>query len=504
MDIGYDLISEMMDFFCDTGHQGFSAEEIEAAERRLGVSFPHTYRSFLRTYGKDEVTTYDSTLIGPGEIYSSYELSEGDHTEDEYIIIWYEKGEWYAGFLKRDLLDGVPDPFVYLCTDDDRLSFMICADDIETFLAMMFYHAACDWNGGKCFGKLTQIEQILSNSGIDMGRRHLPDQGSACPDEKQLHDQSGSPAMVVYFGESEQWLYYGPRHAVHGYFWDIDRSKPEGGIPIHPWIAWMIESTFHHRPSTAYDWNKDIGRMKSLTIEPRFGTIIDEDAESLTVNSPSGYRVAKPYYYDFHDWSVIGQMTKLQTLVIKGVYIDDFSFLTSCKNLRKLDLYNTNFSDCRLLLELPNLKEVNLIFCPLEHTEILQDLSAKYSTEAVFGLCPDLRIESVPGFGKEISDSREIDKLLEADHCRFITKNDVLEVWFSADRAAFIKYTYSDMVFYYDNGSGDREPVELIAGYCPEGRMICYDSRTIRNIVYNFCGGSGRRSRYNKWIREFI
>lgn len=59
MDLKYNLsLSELMDFFCETEHQGFSMEEIETAEKRLGISFPQSYRDFLQKYGKDKVNTY--------------------------------------------------------------------------------------------------------------------------------------------------------------------------------------------------------------------------------------------------------------------------------------------------------------------------------------------------------------------------------------------------------------------------------------------------------------
>lgn len=60
------------------------------------------------------------------------------------------------------------------------------------------------------------------------------------------------------------------------------------------------------------------------------------------------------------------------TLVI--VYFENCS---KCKNLKMLSLYNTNFTDCRMLLKLPKLEEVDLRFCPLEHEEVLQTLDIR-------------------------------------------------------------------------------------------------------------------------------
>ena len=70
-------------------------------------------------------------------------------------------------------------------------------------------------------------------------------------------------------------------------------------------------------------------------------------------------------------------MPNLQTLRIENLIVDDFSFLSKCKNLKMLSLYNTNFTDCRMLLKLPKLEEVDLRFCSLEHEEVLQTLDIR-------------------------------------------------------------------------------------------------------------------------------
>ncbi|MDE5597470.1 MAG: hypothetical protein K2J04_06520, partial [Lachnospiraceae bacterium] len=150
----------------------------------------------------------------------------------------------------------------------------------------------------------------------------------------------------------------------------------------HPLIAKLIQESFNRWPATAYDWNKDIARIKTLMIEPRRDIMQVQNESFFSILPSKEYsRLPAPYYFDIHNWSVIGKMTKLQTLVIHDIYIDDFSFLKTCKNLKRLDLYNTNFSDCRLLSELTNLKEADLRFCPLEYVETLQNLPAKFLTK---------------------------------------------------------------------------------------------------------------------------
>ena len=79
-------------------------------------------------------------------------------------------------------------------------------------------------------------------------------------------------------------------------------------------------------------------------------------------------------------------MSSLRDLAITTIAVDDFSFLQHCKELRTLSLYNTNFTDCRLLLALPKLKKVDLGLCRLTHTEGLDSmhLSFNMTTAAIF------------------------------------------------------------------------------------------------------------------------
>lgn len=80
------------------------------------------------------------------------------------------------------------------------------------------------------------------------------------------------------------------------------------------------------------------------------------------------------------DFSAIASMENLHTLLmIRGnvaiprgidsgtlfreyqyIYVDDFSFLSNCKKLKKLDVSYTNFTDCSILQELPVLTYVKL------------------------------------------------------------------------------------------------------------------------------------------------
>lgn len=78
------------------------------------------------------------------------------------------------------------------------------------------------------------------------------------------------------------------------------------------------------------------------------------------------------------NFSLLGELPNLEYLRIARVELGDWSFLPRCKKLRTLILPDTDFTDCRLLLELPLLEKVSL---PpkkkLRHTEVLDSLKAE-------------------------------------------------------------------------------------------------------------------------------
>ena len=451
MDLKYNLsLSELMDFFCDKEHLGFPLEEIEAAENRFGILLPKTYRDFLLTYGKDAVNTHHNMLMEPQKIDSSYEIIqealkydwepefqeaaeqglEAEYAQnpyfqlwklpvecwetisEDYILIWYEnQGVWSAGYRRKDLLNGVSNPPIYISTNDDYVTYKKCADNTEMFLIEMLYDAAYGWHDGERITGQAEIEHVLSERGIDLKRLQAPSENGTCFDGERLYffNESGSCAelrianrtlpefqassctnqQLVLVSEkpllTEYRPKYGPRHLIlPPKMQDLVEKRPNShdGTPLHPLIAQLIQESFDHWPATAYDWNKDIARIKTLMIKPRNDIMQVTDEKIILIPPSKEYsRLPAPYYFDIHNWTVIGKMTKLQTLVIHDIYIDDFSFLKTCKNLKRLDLYNTNFSDCRLLSELTNLKEADLRFCPLEYVETLQNLPAKFLTK---------------------------------------------------------------------------------------------------------------------------
>ncbi len=168
-------------------------------------------------------------------------------------------------------------------------------------------------------------------------------------------------------------------HDIHDL--GMDLPAPPDGIPLHPLIALAIRQEMGGRlPSTAWDWAKKIRQLKKLRIRLSDNTVLgwDDEQRRVTLRPPDEHFPPTPYYYDLHDWSAISQMSSLRDLAITTIAVDDFSFLQHCKELRTLSLYNTNFTDCRLLLALPKLKKVDLGLCRLTHTEVLDNMHLEY------------------------------------------------------------------------------------------------------------------------------
>lgn len=134
---------------------------------------------------------------------------------------------------------------------------------------------------------------------------------------------------------------------------------------IDPYLLRAIVKTIGRIPLIPYDLKK----IKVLEIYDRHRTM------------PS-YETISFFRFKEHDFSVLGEMENLHTLRIyilePPLIIEDFSFLKKCKKIKKLDLAETNFTDCAFLSYLPELvyarlpKEKDLI-----NKQVLDTLHAK-------------------------------------------------------------------------------------------------------------------------------
>lgn len=478
MALRYDpTLSELMDFFCEGEHQGFPEGGLQGAETRLGMSLPPVYREFLIAYGKDKINYHFNQLEYPGNIHTTYEILERELSEetkawdwvpefqkavkegreaeyadnplfrlwqlpkerwgeitDNYLIIWYEnQGVWSAGYRVRDLLEGNPDPPVYVSVNDDYVTYRKWTDNMEDFLREMLRQAAYGWHDGRRFTKEEEIQAALSASGIDPARFRKPCQNSFAISEdgetlyaywgdrefqelltanrhRTVRNLTSSEQRVLTIPVLEKEKYKpdssGPyRPALES--WQrkdlgMERPKPEAGVPLHPLVSLVIFQATGRLPSTAYDWEKAAAKTKHLKLELNYKTALRYEEDLVYIRPLDEHFPPPPCYYDLDHWSMIGKMVNLQSLYIDRILIEDpnfwpllaklpklrnlrvqntrvgdFSFLPHCKALRSLSFYNTDFSDCRLLTELPKLQEADIRFCPLEHREALEGLSIK-------------------------------------------------------------------------------------------------------------------------------
>ena len=104
---------------------------------------------------------------------------------------------------------------------------------------------------------------------------------------------------------------------------------------------------------------------------------------------------------------------------------------------------------------------------------------------------------------KQVSNEEEIMALLNDDIVELEIGDHCLHIEFSEDGHAFIGWIdmYNDENYYFDNGSGNTESVDLIVNVCPEERMMCYDQDVLKEIVLYFCETGLRNPKYN-WIED--
>jgi len=421
-------IPALMDFFCQGEHQGFTEEDIRSAEEKIGASLPVHYRDFLKAYGLDPINQRHNHINHPAkEIVTSYasiqstledweeefrEAKEQGQEErykdneyfalwqlpqekwsaitDNYVLLWYEnQGVWVAGYRLSDLQAGFTNPPLYISTNDDDIAFAKCADDLDTFLLSMLWDAAYGYNKGIRLTDPAQIDAALSQAGITPKCLEWRGQLSVCLDDegetlyfcyingdyrelRTANHNMPAPQTAPSIGLPPRPKYV-PKGPYHVEYLGSQDDPAADSIHIHPLIALMVGRGSGRHLLVKYDWMKAIGKRKGLCLG--LENVMIEPDGIAHVHAP--FNLPSCFHLDPTDWSIIEKMPNLQTLRIENLIVDDFSFLPKCKNLQVLSLYNTNFTDCRMLLELPKLKEADLRFCPLEHEEVLQTLNIR-------------------------------------------------------------------------------------------------------------------------------
>ena len=124
-------------------------------------------------------------------------------------------------------------------------------------------------------------------------------------------------------------------------------------------------------------------------------------------------------------------------------------------------------------------------------------------------LCTDVQVNCRSGRRLLPDNENDLRELLQTpDKLMNITCSTevaAMEVEFSETGAAFIGVVneITDTVYYFDNGSGGEESVELLINFCPAEKMMCYDKDTITDIIMHFCATGEKSSKY-KWIEEKV
>lgn len=111
------------------------------------------------------------------------------------------------------------------------------------------------------------------------------------------------------------------------------------------------------------------------------------DFEHITVLEAASFSNGTPALPDwlrpvYGDWRIIGNLPKLEKLEFPHICIENFSFLLKCKHLAFLDVSKTNFADCSLLLEIPELETAILPSQKnLVHYDAIENIAASILTD---------------------------------------------------------------------------------------------------------------------------
>ena len=167
-------------------------------------------------------------------------------------------------------------------------------------------------------------------------------------------------------------------------------------------------------PVTAYD-------LKKVKVLDQFGGNVEPRYENLAAQVVNG------------DFSAISYMENLHTLSFfcgigaRQIQVDDFSFLSQCKKLKKLDLRGTNFADCSLLFQLPALTYVQLPEkSRLIHLEALDALPSKTKVEI---LPPQEPVAKAIPLEKEIPEgSEQVKSIIKEIKARTVADSYILTI----------------------------------------------------------------------------
>ncbi len=188
-------------------------------------------------------------------------------------------------------------------------------------------------------------------------------------------------------------------------------------------------------------------------------------------------------------WAMLGEMTNLQVLEFPerapAGLVTDFSFLPKLKNLYRLDLRYTGFTDCSLLSGLTQLRNLALpARKKLIHPEVLDALSCKVSTGDSFyqdDTFPEYRVIPVQEAPCPAPDGLAV-RCLEYGRERFVNDEitqEVLDLLAERIRAGKVRSLFLSLD---ENGEEDFFTMDIEDGWAApmfnvwneDGEAVCF------------------------------
>jgi hypothetical protein len=142
---------------------GFSRNDMEELETKIGYKLPKQLRNYYEKYGKLEINRALHPIVPIDEIAFNYNCLNEEFEEDKddfigsyggsiedikgktqnYLMFWREnQGVWNAGILEDDLKKGIDNPPIYMTTEDDLITWKKVSNSVDSFLLSMIIENA--------------------------------------------------------------------------------------------------------------------------------------------------------------------------------------------------------------------------------------------------------------------------------------------------------------------------------------------------------------------------
>lgn len=287
-------------------------------------------------------------------------MEKWDTITKNYVLIWYEnQGVWYAGYLLSDLQNGVENPPVYISTNDDFITFKKFTSDTQEFLTEMLWQAYGYFgrDSYQFYKEKKEIRTFCLKNEIDLTRLQNEYSGyysGNCLDieneilyfySANLKSQS-EQLLITYknkkkvvdnkeeqipFKKEEQGI--SSKYSKAPYHIEMspsqkrcgfDQPPKEKGFAIHFLVALALEKYYRNNLLVEYDWLRAISRVKRLELGLNMNYVEMIEDNIAYIKTP--VNLPENFYWNVHDWSIIGKMSNLLMLGIERIYIEDSTF----------------------------------------------------------------------------------------------------------------------------------------------------------------------------------